>query len=90
MKVFAIDEYGNRAQMDADSDAIQPVLSVVTDGVLMTVSGPKGQQVKEKSLRPLSRRLSAAAEDENGYKLVPMFVLGPKAKLEGQVLRHAT
>lgn len=85
VKVFAVDEHGNRAQMEAESDAIQPVLTVLTDGVSMTASVPKSAEVKEKKLRPISRRLSAAAEDENGYKLVPMFHLGQKAKLEGQV-----
>lgn len=83
LSVYATDQYGNRARADTEADStIEPILGV--KGATLIASVPKRKTTEELSLRPQSRRLSGA-NDENGYTLVPIYNVGPKARLDGVV-----
>ena len=83
LSVYATDQYGNRARADDEADStIEPILEV--KGATLIASVPKRKLADELSLRPQSRRLSGA-NDENGYVLVPIYNVGSKARLDGVV-----
>eukprot|EP01046_Picozoa_sp_COSAG06_P025377 COSAG06_NODE_2129_length_7531_cov_3.031485_3_plen_921_part_00 len=82
LRVYATDQHGNRAQIESDEQpTVEPMLTV--EGAQLVAHAPKSSQSRETNLRPLSRRLSGA-DDENGYTLVPIYQLGAKARLDGQ------